>query len=152
MSINTIADYHSCCFRINLFLRINVPIFLQTPLNLMSIQNVCQIFSKACISHQLGKIFKMMLFRLLQNAFVSQKSKSRPFTHAFQVFIITPRQRKITHSPTGSVFFVFFLKICFLSSRKEHKIMLGQLNPYYAQLIRKKNHSVKQVKWRFFRQ
>ena len=133
----------------------------------------------------------MMLFRLLHNVFISQKSKSRPFTHALQVFIITPRQRKITHCPTGSVFFLFehlcqskkvsldlllmpstFLsslsgrgkllipqqavKICFHENLFPHKQKrawnyVGTVEPVLCSVNKKKNHSVKQVKWRFFK-
>ena len=79
------------------------------------------------ITPWLGKIFKWMVFRLPENAFVSQKIESRQVTHApscnsppppphpHVLLIITPMQREITHSP-HAVFF-FFLKIYSLQQK-----------------------------------
>ena len=47
-------------------------------------------------------IAQQAVFFFCLNIFVSQKKESRPFTHALYILIITLRQRKITHTPTGS--------------------------------------------------
>ena len=79
------------------------PSYIYGLLRALSFQNICWIFlSNLYISPWLGKNFKFMIFRSLENTFASQKIESNHFYSCFQckthpqVLIITTRQREIT--------------------------------------------------------
>lgn len=60
--------------------RINFPIFLYAPKGFVSLQNFCWNFSQNFMFHLwMGKIFKVIKFKLLENVFASQKIKSTYF-------------------------------------------------------------------------
>ena len=65
------VNYHPSLSKVTL--RIDPFIFLYTMEGFISAQNHCLNFFKNCISHWFRKIFKCVLFRLLENAFASQQ-------------------------------------------------------------------------------
>ena len=105
----------------NFNIKINTPLILLTPffkylnplnsLKLISLHNLHWIFTQICISHHgWEKFFKFLVFRLLENAFTTQKIESKhfysclPCKHFPQVFIITTQAEGNYSSPTTTLF------------------------------------------------
>ena len=79
---------------------------ITTPWRFISLQNFYWFLSsKAYFPSWLAKIFNFM-FRLLENAFASQKVKSRHFCYVPQVLIITPEAEGDHSLRPESVFFL----------------------------------------------
>ena len=67
---NHAVDYHSCAFRINLEY---TPLIFQCPRRALSLPNFIE-FSFKPVYRSIGEFFKFSMFRLLENAFFSQKN------------------------------------------------------------------------------
>ena len=82
------------------------------PIDLLGLYLVAEylsnILSKLYIPPLLGRVFTFMLFRLLENAFASQKIESRNFyscTRQVKFLSSPPRKREITHSTQAIAIF-----------------------------------------------
>ena len=103
-----------------LTVRLHPLMFLQTLQGFISLQNISQIFLLTCLSHWLVRIFKFMVFMLLEKAFANQKMNLDIFTDVSQTkffprFLLSPPGRGKLLIPPGS----FFFENLFSCSRKE---------------------------------
>ena len=88
-------------FRVNLK---DIFSHISIDLNVISHQNNFGIFYQSCIAHRLRKVFKFVLFRLLENAFASQKLNPDISKSSSQILIITPQAEENYSFPQGQHF------------------------------------------------
>ena len=101
----------------------HILVYFCRPHRSLSLQNLHYFLLKLYIPPWLGKTFRFIVSRLLENAFPSQKIESLHFhlCHPHgklsgKLLSLPPKQRGIINPPPGSIFF-FFLKIYFLQQK-----------------------------------
>ena len=120
------VDYHASPSELTS--RTHPLIFPWTPRVLYSLQNILNFFSNLYIAPWLQKMLKFMVFRLLENAFVSQKIESVHF-YLYPQAKISPKFLLLPLQAGGNFPFPPHNVFCIFSQQKGRRIIELKKSP-----------------------